>query len=301
MRVRNKILIVAVVAILICGLTVIGMAKSKRASVDKISAPGVMIRENDRVTIDYSNSKDGYVMIKCNNTNKKLKAIIYGPSYSKDKLKYTYNVRANTWEIFPLTDGNGKYTIGVYENISGTKYSTMISADINVTLTDEFAPFLRPNQYVNYEIAPNSVKKAEELCGDTDDVLKKVELIFDYAVNNLTYDEEKAKTVKSGYIPNLDDTLKTQKGICFDYASLMTGMLRSQGIPCKLVFGYAGKVYHAWVSVWTEETGWIDGTLFFDGNTWHRMDPTFTSSGKDNPAIQKYIGNNKNYSSAYIY
>ena len=34
----------------------------------------------------------------------------------------------------------------------------------------------------------------------------------------------------------------------------MTGMLRSQGIPSKLVVGYAGTAYHAWISVWTEET-----------------------------------------------
>ena len=28
--------------------------------------------------------------------------------------------------------------------------------------------------------------------------------------------------------------MEIKKGICFDYAALMTGMLRSQGIPCKL-------------------------------------------------------------------
>ena len=99
----------------------------------------------------------------------------------------------------------------------------------------------------------------------------------------------------------LDDTLATGKGICFDYAALMVGMLRSQGVPCKLVVGYAGKAYHAWVSVWTEESGWVDGAIFFDGSTWQRMDPTFISSGKNSASIQKYVGNGSNYNAMYLY
>ena len=41
-------------------------------------------------------------------------------------------------------------------------------------------------------------------------------------------------------LPSVDETLKTKKGICFDYAALMTAMLRSQGIPTKLEIGYQG-------------------------------------------------------------
>jgi len=99
----------------------------------------------------------------------------------------------------------------------------------------------------------------------------------------------------------LDSVLAEKKGICFDYASLMTGMLRSQGIPCKLVVGYAGKAYHAWISVWTAETGWIEGTIYFDGSTWHRMDPTFASSGSSSKSIMQYIGDGSNYTEKYLY
>ena len=81
----------------------------------------------------------------------------------------------------------------------------------------------------------------------------------------------------------------------------MTGMLRSLGIPCKLVVGYAGDVYHAWISVWSEETGWVDGAVFFDGTTWQRMDPTFASTSGKDPTIMEYIGNGSNYTTKYIY
>ena len=81
----------------------------------------------------------------------------------------------------------------------------------------------------------------------------------------------------------------------------MTGMLRSQSVPCKLVVGYAGEVYHAWISVYTEKDGWIDNAIYFDGTTWKRMDPTFAASGNRSETIMKYIGDGTNYTVKYLY
>jgi hypothetical protein len=77
-------------------------------------------------------------------------------------------------------------------------------------------------------------------------------------------------------------------------------MLRSQEVPCKMVVGYAGEVYHAWISVWTEENGWIDGAIFFDGHQWKRMDPTFASTGEGDPEIMEFILNGE-YRVKYLY
>ena len=95
--------------------------------------------------------------------------------------------------------------------------------------------------------------------------------------------------------------LAEKKGICFDYASLMAAMLRSQGVPVKLVVGYTGEIYHAWLNVWSEEDGWVDGLIYFDGKDWKLMDPTFASSGRQSSAIMKYIGNGANYKAKYLY
>ena len=54
-----------------------------------------------------------------------------------------------------------------------------------------------------------------------------------------------------------EDLLAQKKGICFDYAALMTAMLRSQDIPTKLVVGYTGNLYHAWINVYLEGQGWV--------------------------------------------
>lgn len=260
-------------------------------------ASGTAAKENSKAVIDYSNTKDGYVMVKYTaSTAKRLKAQVKGPTTT-----YTYNIDAGTWETFPLSDGNGSYQVIVYENTSGSKYATVLSASFTASMTDEFAPFLRPNQYVDYENAPKTVAKAKELTAGMTDPLQKVQAVYDYVVKNLTYDKQLAATVQSGYLPVLDSVLASRKGICFDYASLMTGMLRSQGVPCKLVVGYAGSAYHAWISVWSDETGWINGAIYFDGTSWQRMDPTFASSGRQSAAIMQYIGDGKNYTAKYFY
>ena len=260
-------------------------------------ASGTKTKKVAKAVIDYSNTQDGYVMVQfTGQTKTRIKAQVKGPTTT-----YTYNVTPGIWEVFPISDGNGKYQVSVFENVSGTKYAAVTSVQMDVKLKDEFAPFLLANQYVNYKLDSKTVAKAKELVKPEMKVLEKVGTVYNFVVGNLVYDTQKAATVKSGYLPVVDTVLAEKKGICFDYAALMTSMLRSQGVPCKLVVGYAGTAYHAWISVWSAETGWVDGAIMFDGKTWQRMDPTFASSGKKSESIMKYIGDGKNYTVKYLY
>lgn len=262
------------------------------------TASGVSVKKNEKAEIDYSNISDGYVMVRyVASTTQRIKVQVKGPTTT-----YTYNIDANsTWVTFPLSDGNGDYQVIVYENVSGTKYAAILAESFTVKLSNEFAPFLRPNQYVDYQNAPKTVAKAAELTAGISDVLEKVKVVYDYVVTTVTYDQQLAATVQSGYLPVLDSVLEKKTGICFDYAALMTGMLRSQGVPCKLVVGYAGTAYHAWISVYSPETGWVNSAIYFDGTQWQRMDPTFASSSNQSSAIMKYIGDGSNYTEKYLY
>lgn len=268
----------------------------------KVLAPvasGTTVYSNEKAKVDASNAKDGYVMVAHNGASKsRLKVRVTGPSGTV----YTYDLNKNgNYEVFPLSDGNGKYTVGVYENTSGNKYALAFSTPVTVMLTDSYAPFLRPNQYVNYSDSSQTVKKAAELVKGKKTELEKITAIYSFTVTTLTYDKQKAQTVQSGYLPNVDKVLAEKKGICFDYAALMTAMLRSQGIPTKLVVGYTGNVYHAWINTYIPEQGWVEGIIFFDGTTWKLMDPTFASSSKQSKQIMEYIGNGSNYSAKYVY
>lgn len=265
--------------------------KPAQITVLRPTAPGILTQSNADAVIDYSNMSDGYVMAKFNTDfGVRLKVQVTGPTTT-----YTYSVDPGLWTVFPLSDGNGAYTVKLFRNVVDNRYSTVLSASLDVSLKNEFAPFLRPNQYVNYENEPITCQTASTVIHDGASMIEKVKAVYNYVVTNISYDYEKAATVQSGYLPDLDEVLTSRKGICFDYAALMAGMLRSLDVPCKLVIGYAGVEYHAWISVWSAETGWVDGVIFFNGTNWQTMDPTFAATGSAD-SINKVT-----YTSKYVY
>ena len=81
----------------------------------------------------------------------------------------------------------------------------------------------------------------------------------------------------------------------------MTAMLRSQNIPTKMEVGYAGTVYHAWLSAYVDDIGWINGMIEFDGVDWSLMDPTFASTTKKSKLRSFLNDEDTNYSVKYIY
>jgi len=266
-------------------------------------ASGKSVEKNSKAVIDYSNTVDGYVMVKwLTRTTKQLRVQVVGSSGTT----YTYTILPNdTYEVFPLSDGNGSYTVGVFEQVEGTRYAKASSVDFTVRLKDEFAPFLRPNQYVNFDKDSKVIVKAAELVTGKRKLNDKVAAVYDFVIKNLTYDTKLAEDITKGivksYLPDLDSVLAAKKGICFDYAAMMTAMLRSQDIPTKLVIGYAGEIKHAWINVYSDETGWIDKVIYFDGKSWTMMDPTFASSATNANALRSYIGDGSNYVTTHLY
>ena len=261
------------------------------------SADGVTVYQNDFASIDASNTSQGYVMVKYNGTNEKVKLQITCP----DQSCYTYLISdRGTYDTFPLTAGNGSYTLQVLENVAGDTYTVSLTQSINVSIKDEFLPFLYPNQYVNFHTDSQAVSKGSDLAKDTYSDLDVVQNIYNYVIKNISYDTEKAQNVSYGYVPDVDDTLSSKKGICFDYAALMTSMLRSQNIPTKLEVGYSGDAYHAWISTYIDDKGWVDDIIQFDGDTWQIMDPTLAATN-DSAAVKKYVGDGSHYVVKYTY
>lgn len=261
------------------------------------TASGSVTYGNSVVGVDASNTSSGYVMIKYMGNVGKIKVQI-----TKGGLTYTYDLNSrNAYEVFPLSEGNGTYSVKVFENIQGTQYAQAFSQDINASIANPFDPFLYPNQYVNFSAGSATVQKGAEIAAGAGDAIGVVNSVYNYVINNMTYDTAKAQSVKSGYLPNVDAVLAARTGICFDYAAVMVAMLRSQDIPAKLVIGYTGSAYHAWVNVYIDGVGWVDNYIYFDGQHWSLMDPTFASSGGQSEAIKQYIGNGANYQQKYCY
>ena len=254
---------------------------------------GINTYSCDSAVVDISNISEGYIIADYIGSNTKVKLRITGP----DEVTYTYDLHGGK-EVFPITAGNGSYTIGVFENISETKYSTALSFTADATITNQFGPYLYPNQYVNFNADSLPVAKAVDLAYTANSDLEVVENVYNYIIDHFTYDYEKAKSVVSGYLPVVNDVYRSNTGICFDYAAVMATMLRSQNIPTRLEVGYMGEEYHAWISIYIDDIGWINGIIEFDGSTWNLMDPTFASASKS-PA--DFITEDSKYLTKYVY
>lgn len=293
----SKFSAIIVMMVFIIGTVAMGADK---LNIKTPVAGGSNVLSNAKAAIDASNANEGYVMAKyLGSATGKIKLIIE----KSGGTAYTYDITLkNTYETFPLTEGSGTYKVTVYENIGGTKYSTAYGTSVTASIKNEFSPFIYPNQYVNFTEKSAVVAQGVKVTENCKTELEKVQSIYNYVVDNFTYDYAKAKSVQSGYVPNVDAILSSKKGICLDYASVMAAMLRSQGIPSKLMVGYAGNTYHAWITVYIKDIGWVDNIIYFDGNDWKLMDPTFASTAAGGVSSQvTFKPNEKNYSARFAY
>ena len=193
-------------------------------------ASGQVVYEENGITVDASNTEDGYLMVKGFASDTRLKVQI-----TLNEETYTYDLnQEQEYEVYPLQMGNGTYGVQVFQQVEGTSYSPVYYTEVEVEMPDTDRVFLYPSQYVWYTNDKNAVKLSYDLCAELDSDKEKAERLYDYIVNLLTYDYEKAATVEKGYLPDVDATLQERKGICFDYSALFAAMLRAQDIPVRL-------------------------------------------------------------------
>lgn len=271
--------------------------RSNKANVLLTESDGKDTIGNEHVFIDVGKSSEGYLSIIYLGESEKSKLQLTGP----DGITYTYNLIINELNVVPLTAGSGNYDITLYEGVGGTQYSVLYAGNTSFNITNDFGPFLYPNQYVNFNKDTKAVALAEELSEGATSELEVVSRVYQYVIANVTYDHDEAENVESSYLPDVDEVLSTGKGICFDYAALMAAMLRSQSIPTKLQIGYAQDAYHAWISVYVKDQGWIDGAIEFNGTAWSLLDPTFAANNQNKKELKKFIGNGENYVVKYSY
>lgn len=261
-------------------------------------ASGTEVYGEGEILLDASHTSEGYIMLNYSGTNPKVKVQITTP----EEVVYTYTVTEyGSYKAYPLPGGDGTYNVTVYETASEEKnlYAVAMTQEVSVSISDELLPFLHPNCYVEFDASSACVKKGEELAKGCDTDLDVVAAVYEYVTGNIVYDYDKAETVQAGYAPYPDDTLASGTGICFDYASLMSAMLRSQQIPTRLEVGYVGELYHAWISCYLEESGWVDKIIEFDGNSWTMMDPTMAASG-GTKEVQR-LEEEEGYTIKYLY
>ncbi|MCL2772826.1 MAG: transglutaminase-like domain-containing protein [Oscillospiraceae bacterium] len=255
---------------------------------------------NGKAKIDFTDSNTtGTVRINMvSESDKRVKVTI--SKNEENSQTYAYNLQNNTTaEIYPLQMGDGEYIVKIWFQATGSRYSLGMTGRYSVKLSDVNAPFLNPNQYVNYSDESKITKIAADLTKDCLNELEKVEEIYKFVIHGLEYDMHKADTVQSSYLPSVDAIVDIGKGICFDYAAVFAAMLRSVDVPAKLVTGYVkpDNEYHAWNEFYLkDEGGWFKiNEMKFDGRKFERIDPTFDSTSKSSRKVLQFIGDGTNY------
>ena len=107
---------------------------------------------------------------------------------------------------------------------------------------------------------------ADEICKGCDTDAEKVQAIYNWMIANLEYDYNYNALFQ--YF-DVRKTLRTKKGVCFDFSHLFAALCRSQNIPCYAVDGISYKdnsVQHTWNRV-------------YYGGTWWNMDVTHDITG----------------------
>lgn len=217
--------------------------------------------------IDTGKLDSGIINVSClrENSDIKLKVLV-----EKDGRRVYYDLRNDgVSESFPLQFGNGDYNVGVLENIGGNSYKYILKKTVTLKLKNELTVYLASVQNIRWDRDSLSSRKASELTKGLKTDTEKIEAIYKYVVKNITYDHKKASSLKAGYVPDVDRTIGDKQGICYDFASVFAAMLRSQGIPAKLVKGYTPNAvgYHAWNEVYIAETGkWMVIDTTYDSN-----------------------------------
>ena len=224
-------------------------------------------QKDGELIVDSANAAEGYirVAIKKANTKKRYKVqIAVGGS------KLNYDVKnTGEFEVFPLQFGRVNYTVTLYRQVEGKKYKAAGKVTVSPKqMKDELRCFLYPNQYVNYKADTECVKVATELCKDLKTPADIYKAVCKYVLANFNYDYIKSVTVQPGMLPDIDYCWKNKMGICQDLSALTCAMLRSQGVPARLMIGTLGSgTHHAWVlAVVNGEDKFFDPTAELGGS-----------------------------------
>ncbi|MBN2851618.1 MAG: transglutaminase domain-containing protein [Clostridia bacterium] len=198
--------------------------------------------------VDTSNLTKGIISVNySSDTGKK-----YMLKIAKGDEKVFYSLTNNLTDSFSLTFGNGDYDIKIMMNTTGISYTSVYAVKVNLSVSDSESIYLNSIQNVKWNENMDSIDYAEKIVYETVESLIQKARLYELIIFNYSYDSNKYSNVKNAsYLPVIDDTFHSQMGICYDFSSLLAGMLRSQGVPTKLVTGYASYTteYHAWNEV----------------------------------------------------
>lgn len=221
-------------------------------------------------TVDWSNAAQGYITF---TPTKDYEFYLDGPNRT---CGIFYVSKDETVKI-GLTDGTGKYEYGIgtiVETATGSGMKVLYKNSFEVKAIDsDLAPYLVSTPFGDFENAPKTQAKADELWSDQKSQLVNVKDFSSWIDKNIRYDK-KFKTGPNDLYVNPDTVLANGAGVCNEFSKLLTAMLRSQDIPAYYQSGTLTGYSHAWTVAWVElSSEHKDGKTYSTG-AWVLLDGT---------------------------
>lgn len=195
-----------------------------------------------------------YSIDKVNNSEIAVASNLYGQHMrimvEKGNDKYYYSLN-NKKESLPIQLGDGSYTVKILQNTSGNRYKVLDKSTLTVKGSNSLDVYLSSSQPVYWAGMDKLDTLTKSLTLNLNTDKEKINAIYSFIIQEIKYDNNKINNISTDYVPQLEETINSKTGICYDYAALFAGMLRSEGIHTKLVKGYKNdmKEYHAWNEV----------------------------------------------------
>jgi transglutaminase-like putative cysteine protease len=193
-------------------------------------------------------------------------------TFSPDPLRSWYddsgNIRAR-FKFDTILPGES-VKIAITYNIRTTMPALPDSASVGdlEDIPQAFMAYTKGDEYWEID-APSIAGLASDLTEGRASVLEMAKSIFDFVVQNISYDYVKYNKVMSGITVErygAVETLELGKGVCEDITDLYVALCRAAGIPAVEVVGFTynqdGKLSqgnrHAWAEVYIPDYGWMD-------------------------------------------
>ena len=222
-----------------------GVRTTEEMSLDLAGSAEGALRDAEEMSLDLTDCAEGLVRVRAAESEKKLKLRI---GYGDVVLTEDQNTDG-AWQEYRLWFGSGIYTFSLYENVSGKMYQKQAEETVEICC-DSLSNRLQPNEHVPFSDDAEIVRITDKLCADTDNPEVIFNRICRYMKKHFVFDYitvYKLGKVDHEILPDIDRLLQTGMGVCKDLSAVAVAMLRSQGIPAVLAYGYGDGSPHAWV------------------------------------------------------
>ena len=181
-----------------------------------------------------------------------------------EKGKQEYNFRMTKTENIPLPFGSGIYDLTLYQG-KGDDFIPMETkrfyASFSSVLLAKQKTILSPG--IQDKQVDHLLKtKFKNWRSWTPDM--RVAKVHQYVTRSFSYDYELAENLEPWYLPDTKRLVQQQEGICYDFASLTSSLLREMNVPTRVVMGYPKDfdVYHSWNEVYVKRSWKVVDTTF---------------------------------------